>query len=116
MRLRALCFFFFQAEDGIRDGRVTGVQTCALPIWAGSGSRGCRVSDHASPSSPAIPSPPTSWPCVRMPTCTADGGVIGGAQSGVAARSGEGRGGGGGSGGGAPQGGQEKNRGRKGRA
>src|SRR6266487_140165 len=24
--------FFFQAEDGIRDGRVTGVQTCALPI------------------------------------------------------------------------------------
>src|SRR4051794_41216670 len=26
------CFFFFQAEDGIRDGRVTGVQTCALPI------------------------------------------------------------------------------------
>src|SRR5438876_3767641 len=27
-----LCFFFFQAEDGIRDGRVTGVQTCALPI------------------------------------------------------------------------------------
>src|SRR6266487_6320972 len=27
-------FFFFQAEDGIRDGRVTGVQTCALPISA----------------------------------------------------------------------------------
>src|SRR5438876_7381731 len=27
-------FFFFQAEDGIRDGRVTGVQTCALPILA----------------------------------------------------------------------------------
>src|SRR5439155_2587237 len=28
-----LCiFFFFQAEDGIRDGHVTGVQTCALPI------------------------------------------------------------------------------------
>src|SRR5690348_18171745 len=26
-------FFFFQAEDGIRDGRVTGVQTCALPIF-----------------------------------------------------------------------------------
>src|SRR5690348_18501586 len=24
--------FFFQADDGIRDGRVTGVQTCALPI------------------------------------------------------------------------------------
>src|SRR5258707_298660 len=27
-----LCFFFFQAEDGIRDIGVTGVQTCALPI------------------------------------------------------------------------------------
>src|SRR5690625_7842871 len=26
------CFFFFQAEDGIRSGHVTGVQTCALPI------------------------------------------------------------------------------------
>src|SRR5437660_1020340 len=33
-------FFFFQAEDGIRDGHVTGVQTCALPIlW----KRPCRV-------------------------------------------------------------------------
>src|SRR5207253_8407524 len=30
------CFFFFQAEDGIRDGHVTGVQTCALPISAGA--------------------------------------------------------------------------------
>src|SRR5256885_12808750 len=27
-------FFFFQAEDGIRDYKVTGVQTCALPIWS----------------------------------------------------------------------------------
>src|SRR5690348_18080602 len=32
MGLLCLVFFFFQAEDGIRDGRVTGVQTCALPI------------------------------------------------------------------------------------
>src|SRR5690625_7886874 len=31
--------FFFQAEDGIRDGHVTGVQTCALPILT-------RVSDR----------------------------------------------------------------------
>src|ERR1022692_1054336 len=30
-------FFFFQAEDGIRDYKVTGVQTCALPIyWKGN--------------------------------------------------------------------------------
>src|SRR2546430_13356425 len=28
-------FFFFQAEDGIRYLTVTGVQTCALPIWVG---------------------------------------------------------------------------------
>src|SRR5439155_22082087 len=43
--------FFFQAEDGIRDGHVTGVQTCALPIlqrscflapvWASRESRDC---------------------------------------------------------------------------
>src|SRR5689334_15455136 len=30
--LAAVYLFFFQAEDGIRDGTVTGVQTCALPI------------------------------------------------------------------------------------
>src|SRR5690606_39810553 len=28
-----IIFFFFQAEDGIRDFHVTGVQTCALPIY-----------------------------------------------------------------------------------
>src|SRR5699024_11320252 len=28
-----VCYFFFQAEDGIRDRNVTGVQTCALPIF-----------------------------------------------------------------------------------
>src|SRR5437016_14401639 len=32
--LYGVVFFFFQAEDGIRDWSVTGVQTCALPIWA----------------------------------------------------------------------------------
>src|SRR5256885_7669174 len=35
VRRGAVCncfFFFFQAEDGIRDYKVTGVQTCALPI------------------------------------------------------------------------------------
>src|SRR3712207_7698450 len=36
--LRAVCrFFFFQAEDGIRDIGVTGVQTCALPICVKAG-------------------------------------------------------------------------------
>src|SRR5258706_12009907 len=41
----SLWFFFFQAEDGIRDWSVTGVQTCALPIWLltlfGGGDQGC---------------------------------------------------------------------------
>src|SRR5437763_8038332 len=37
-----LSFFFFQAEDGIRDTSVTGVQTCALPIYA----RGCHRPRH----------------------------------------------------------------------
>src|SRR5438270_13376601 len=32
MKRVSCCFFFFQAEDGIRDLTVTGVQTCALPI------------------------------------------------------------------------------------
>src|SRR5207247_4461520 len=31
--------FFFQAEDGIRDPLVTGVQTCALPIWIPTSGR-----------------------------------------------------------------------------
>src|SRR5260370_2107850 len=32
MNLGCFCVFFFEAEDGIRDSSVTGVQTCALPI------------------------------------------------------------------------------------
>src|SRR2546427_5411012 len=37
-------FFFFQAEDGIRDLTVTGVQTCALPIWFGRKMRLAQLS------------------------------------------------------------------------
>src|SRR2546422_2643247 len=33
-------FLFLQAEDGIRDVAVTGVQTCALPIWTGCAANG----------------------------------------------------------------------------
>src|SRR5688572_32550246 len=43
-------FFFFQAEDGIRDLTVTGVQTCALPIYTGSndtlGKAGATIIAH----------------------------------------------------------------------
>src|SRR2546422_10283316 len=39
--------FFFQAEDGIRDVAVTGVQTCALPILSPDDDRSMRViADH----------------------------------------------------------------------
>src|SRR5256886_9085479 len=39
-RSTGVCFFFFfQAEDGIRDLTVTGVQTCALPICSRGGRR-----------------------------------------------------------------------------
>src|SRR5207248_7766557 len=38
-------FFFFQAEDGIRDRTVTGVQTCALPIF---------TRDHLGDSEPRM--------------------------------------------------------------
>src|SRR2546430_11621899 len=34
-----MIFFFFQAEDGIRDLTVTGVQTCALPISTGQAAK-----------------------------------------------------------------------------
>src|SRR5437588_3635926 len=44
-------FFFFQAEDGIRDHCVTGVQTCALPIW-GHGGKPTLVFSPCSPCPP----------------------------------------------------------------
>src|SRR2546430_3027916 len=45
-------FFFFQAEDGIRDLTVTGVQTCALPIffhWHLSENQGFRAESRKFP-------------------------------------------------------------------
>src|SRR5690606_40617430 len=38
-------FFFFQAEDGIRDFHVTGVQTCALPISNASTQKGTGMAE-----------------------------------------------------------------------
>src|SRR5436189_6261020 len=46
-------FFFFQAEDGIRDTSVTGVQTCALPIYVAL----CMSADDARVPFPAIGRP-----------------------------------------------------------
>src|SRR5699024_12122006 len=45
------CYFFFQAEDGIRDRNVTGVQTCALPICSSSFD-GLSRPDHCCDTSP----------------------------------------------------------------
>src|SRR2546430_8749731 len=52
--------FFFQAEDGIRDLTVTGVQTCALPIWSARRAACRRRSQWRAPV--ARPFPPRS-PC-----------------------------------------------------
>src|SRR5207302_3044756 len=41
--------FFFQAEDGIRDFHVTGVQTCALPILRSPGAVEARLAREALP-------------------------------------------------------------------
>src|SRR5205823_12090958 len=54
-----LClFFFFQAEDGIRDKLVTGVQTCALPIFRLSPMRRRWL---GRPPISAPSSAPTNW-------------------------------------------------------
>src|SRR2546430_2387943 len=72
-------FFFFQAEDGIRDLTVTGVQTCALPIsslfcrWHielrecfRNNCAGCCVPcGHNSNSKAVDAAPPGSWQRVR---------------------------------------------------
>src|SRR5260370_32572072 len=55
-----LSVFFFQAEDGIRDSSVTGVQTCALPISpCGESQRAKRARTLPHAISPRI-SPPLS--------------------------------------------------------
>src|SRR2546426_7994790 len=96
-----LFFFFFQAEDGIRDYKVTGVQTCALPIskynvspylgFSPNGKNGllrstaCALANAASgcrPVSFTSTSRPTavivgSWLARTLPSTGAVAGVIG---------------------------------------
>src|SRR5256885_9616960 len=63
--LLELCFFF-QAEDGIRDYKVTGVQTCALPIYVllldepSSSARSVSTSRSLDGSSSSSTLPPAS--------------------------------------------------------
>src|SRR2546430_9773938 len=78
-----LLIFFFQAEDGIRDLTVTGVQTCALPILmtrptapsssppsAADPGRAAWSTATASPSS-APARTPTSSECTALPASAA---------------------------------------------
>src|SRR5690606_39393464 len=44
---RPVCIFFFHADDGIRDSHVTGVQTCALPIFLATRTLGTRPAHTA---------------------------------------------------------------------
>src|SRR6266513_1294193 len=57
--------FFFQAEDGIRDRNVTGVQTCALPIFVGDGGGNASESAGGGTSAPGSSFPErqaaTAW-------------------------------------------------------
>src|SRR5438093_6089704 len=55
------CVFFFQAEDGIRDWSVTGVQTCALPIYLRSAGR-AKIKSSERLSNPASRSVRTAAP------------------------------------------------------
>src|SRR5436305_13616423 len=52
-------FFFFQAEDGIRDADVTGVQTCALPILSSASTRVMGTSRNATSATASARTPPT---------------------------------------------------------
>src|SRR5207247_6668584 len=54
--------FFFQAEDGIRDPLVTGVQTCALPILGG----GTEVQKSAQTTLSVMTSPEDTFGLLRM--------------------------------------------------
>src|SRR5699024_12668061 len=47
--------FFFQAEDGIRDRNVTGVQTCALPIWMNTKTAITLIEDRRNSTTPKEP-------------------------------------------------------------
>src|SRR5260370_30583925 len=57
-------FFFFQAEDGIRDSSVTGVQTCALPIYI---CPGCGPIDGRSSTPITVNGPATGANIANLP-------------------------------------------------
>src|SRR3989449_8604649 len=87
--LRLCVLFFFQAEDGIRDVAVTGVQTCALPPRGGGSGAGDRAygglaGDRREP--PRWGSSRRGGLLYRWPSGAARGGRGGGARRGGAER------------------------------
>src|SRR5258707_15269077 len=80
--MRGVVFFFFQAEDGIRDIGVTGVQTCALPISIvpierGNGDIGLSSGWQGDSSGGTAPGPNNDY--VMVPTAkNSDGSAIAG--------------------------------------
>src|SRR5205809_7483647 len=71
-----MSFFFFQAEDGIRDVAVTGVQTCALPICCLAPRAGQTRCGAGSPSPAAAPAGLRRTPA-RRPRGSGRSGQIG---------------------------------------
>src|SRR5690606_40952578 len=63
-------FFFFQAEDGIRDFHVTGVQTCALPIFETDQVQHSMTRDQSTLSYKSLSYEPlkTTIPAVYLPS------------------------------------------------
>src|SRR5690606_41123756 len=64
--------FFFQAEDGIRDFHVTGVQTCALPICCRTGP-----SPRRGWTWPPAPPPSSATSSPRRGSCSSGAGAAG---------------------------------------
>src|SRR5690606_40593374 len=58
--------FFFQAEDGIRGFHVTGVQTCALPIFPAATISAVPATRNIRPSGPAMPPAPVATPSLGV--------------------------------------------------
>src|SRR5580693_9974006 len=69
--------FFFQAEDGIRDGTVTGVQTCALPIsGAAHAARACARRAWAAAAALACRDPVPDGACAACAAAASAAAII----------------------------------------
>src|SRR5882762_10714613 len=67
-----LFFFFFQAEDGIRDSSVTGVQTCALPISQQMADKAWSIIEQAESMGGMTRAVATGWAKLQIERCAAE--------------------------------------------